>query len=142
MGSASGKTVHDWTQLPEGEVGDALVAALAAGGVEHLFFTSGSELAFFQEAIAKAEALGRSAPRLITMIHEHASLNAALGYAAVSGKPVATAAHADAGSYNYGGALHTAAWANLPVFITGGGGPTAYPGTVRGSRDQGGHLWF
>jgi acetolactate synthase-1/2/3 large subunit len=136
------KTVHTWTQLPEGEVGDAIVAALAGSGVEYLFFTSGSELAFYQEAIAKAEALGHPAPRLITMIHEHASLNAALGYAAVSGKPVATAAHADAGTFNYGGALHTAAHANLPIFITGGGGPTAYPGTVRGARDRGGHLWF
>ena len=138
----AGKTVHDWTQLPEGEVGDAIVAALAASGVEYLFFSSGSELAFYQEAIAKAQAFGRPAPRLITMIHEHAGLNAALGYAAVSGKPVATAAHADAGTYNYGGALHTAWHAQLPVFITGGGGPTAYPGTVRGARDLGGHLWF
>jgi acetolactate synthase-1/2/3 large subunit len=129
-------------QLPAGEVSDAIVAALAGAGVEYLFFTSGSELAFFQEAIAKAQTLGHPSPRLITMIHEHASLNAALGYAAVSGKPVATAAHADAGTFNYGGALHTAAHANLPIFITGGGGPTAYPGTVRGARDRGGHLWF
>jgi acetolactate synthase-1/2/3 large subunit len=136
------KNAHEWTQLHEGEVSDAIVAALAGGGVEYLFFTSGSELAFYQEAIAKAEALGRPTPRLITMIHEHASLNAALGYAAVSGKPVATAAHADAGTFNYGGAIHTAAHANLPIFITGGGGPTAYPGTVRGARDRGGHLWF
>jgi hypothetical protein len=53
------------------------------------------------------------------MIHEHASLNAALGYAAVSGKPVATTAHADAGTFNYGGALHTAAdtcgFSNRPI---------------------------
>jgi acetolactate synthase I/II/III large subunit len=139
---AATRLAHDWTQVAEGDVGDAIVAALAAAGVDVLFFTSGSELAFYQEAIAKAEALGHPAPRLITMIHEHASLNAALGYAAVSGKPVATAAHADAGTFNYGGALHTAAHANLPVFITGGGGPTAYPGTVRGARDRGGHLWF
>ena len=100
------------------------------------------ELVIFGMPIGSAEALGRPAPRLITMIHEHASLNAALGYAAVSGKPVATAAHADAGTFNYGGALHTAAHANLPIFITGGGGPTAYTGTVRGARDRGGHLWF
>jgi hypothetical protein len=77
------KTAHEWLHLPAGEVGDAIVAALAAAGVEYLFFTSGSELAFYQEAIAKAEALGTPAPRLITMIHEHASLNAALGYAAL-----------------------------------------------------------
>ena len=31
--------------------------------------------------------------RLITVPHEHASLNAALGFAALSGRPAATAAH-------------------------------------------------
>ena len=70
------------------DVGDAVVAAMALGGVDHLFFTSGTEIVWYQEAIAKAQAHGRPAPRLITMTHEHASLNAALGYAAVSGKPV------------------------------------------------------
>src|ERR1700733_14535023 len=136
------KTAHHWVDIPAGDVGDTIVSAMAHGGIDTLFFTSGTEIVWYQEAIAKAKAHGRPAPRLITMIHEHASLNAALGYAAVSGKPVATAAHADAGTFNYGGALHTAAHANLPVFITGGGGPTAYTGSVRGARDRGGHLWF
>src|ERR1700722_6608996 len=36
------------------DVGEAIVAALAYGGVDHLFFSSGTELAFYQEAIAKA----------------------------------------------------------------------------------------
>jgi acetolactate synthase-1/2/3 large subunit len=137
------RTAHAWERLPGGaSVGDAIVAAMAAGGVDHLFFTSGSEIVFYQEAIAKARAQGRTAPRLITMTHEHASLNAALGYAAVSGKPVATAAHVDAGTFNYGGALHTAWHANLPVLITAGGSPVAYPRTMAGARDRGGHLWL
>ena len=38
------------------DAGEAVVAAMTAGGVEILFFTSGSELAFYQEAIAKARA--------------------------------------------------------------------------------------
>ena len=87
------KTAHQWTEIPAGEVGEAVVAALAAGGVDHLFFTSGAEIVWFQEAIAKAHAQGRPAPRLITMTHEHTSLNAAIGYAAASGKPVAAAVH-------------------------------------------------
>ena len=115
---------------------------MAEGGVDHLFFTSGTEIVWYQEAIAKAKAHGRAAPRLITMTHEHASLNAALGYAAVSGKPVATAVHVDAGTYNYGGAIHTAAHAGLPVMITAGTPPVAYPGSMRGARDRGGHLWM
>ncbi len=135
-------TAHRWAQIPPGDVGDAIVAAMALGGIDHLFFTSGAEIVWYQEAIAKARATGAPAPRLITMTHEHASLNAAIGYAAVSGKPVATAAHVDAGTYNYGGAIHTALQAGLPVMITAGTPPVSYPGTMRGSRDRGGHLWL
>src|SRR6201993_4731520 len=97
-----------WIEVPADDNGDAMIAAMAEAGVDYIFFTSGSEIGFFQEAVAKAHAKGRKAPKLITVTHEHASLNAALGYAAVSGKPVATAAHVDAGTFNYGGAPHTA----------------------------------
>jgi acetolactate synthase-1/2/3 large subunit len=135
-------TAHRWAEIPPGDVGDAIVAAMALGGVDHLFFTSGAEIVWYQEAIAKAQALGLPAPRLITMTHEHASLNAAIGYAAVSGKPAATAAHVDAGTLNYGGAIHTAAHAGVPILITAGTPPVAYPGSMRGARDRGGHLWL
>ena len=66
------------TQIPPG------VAGFAAGGIDHLFFTSGSDIGFYQEATAKAHALGHNNPvRLITVPLEHISLNAALGFAAV-----------------------------------------------------------
>ena len=87
-----------WCELTDADTSDAIVAALAHGGVEVVFFTSASEMVFVQEAIAKARAFGRPAPRLVTVTHEHANLCAALGYAAVSGKPVATAVHVDAGT--------------------------------------------
>ena len=106
--------------------------------VLHLRFGDG----FYQEAIAKAEAQGRKAPKLISVTHEHASLNAALGCAAVSGKPVATAAHVDCGTQHYGGAVHTAWHAGLPVLLTAGIPPTAYPGSMVGARDPEGHLWL
>ncbi|HXP93774.1 MAG TPA: thiamine pyrophosphate-requiring protein [Candidatus Binatia bacterium] len=136
------EATHAWTQIPADEVSDAIVASMALGGIDHLFFMSGSEIAFYQEAIAKAHAHGRPAPRLITMTHEHAGLNAALGYAAVSGKPAATACHVDAGTINYGGAIHTAWRSGLPVLMTAGGPPVAYPGSMRGARDRGGHIWM
>src|SRR5471032_2390087 len=134
----------DRIDLPEGEntAGDAIVAALAAAGVEYVFFTSGSEICFYQESIARFHSLGRPAPRLITMTHEHASLNAALGYAAVSGKPAVTAAHVDAGTLHHGAAIHTAMHAGLPVLITAGCPPTSYPGTSAAARNAGGHLWL
>ena len=131
-----------WRSVPTVDVSDAIVGSMAAGGIDHLFFTSGAEIVFYQEAIARANAAGRPAPRLITMPHEHASLNAALGYAAVSGRPAATAAHVDAGTLNYGGAIHTAWRSGLPVLITAGGGPASYPGSMAGARDGGGHIWM
>ncbi|MGE0875368.1 MAG: thiamine pyrophosphate-requiring protein [Burkholderiales bacterium] len=131
-----------WPELAEGDGGDAVVAALAAAGVEFVFFTSGSEICFYQESIAKARACGRPSPRLITMTHEHASLNAALGYAAVSGRPAVTAAHVDAGTLHHGGAIHNAMHAGLPVLMTAGFPPTTYAGSSAAARNAGGHLWL
>jgi acetolactate synthase-1/2/3 large subunit len=131
-----------WIEVPADDNGDAMIAAMAEAGVEYIFFTSGSEIGFYQEAVAKAHAQGRKAPKLITVTHEHASLNAALGYAAVSGMPAVTAAHVDCGTQHYGGAVHTAFHSGLPVVITGGGSPTSYPGSFHGARDGGGHIWL
>jgi acetolactate synthase-1/2/3 large subunit len=111
-------------------------------GVEYLFFTSGSEICFYQEAIAKCQVSGRKAPKLITINHEHIGLNAALGYAAVTGKPAVTAVHVDAGTLHHGGAIHTAYRSGLPVLMTAGGPPTAYPGSMPGARGAGGHIWM
>lgn len=131
-----------WTFTEADELSDVIVAALSANGIDMLFFSSGWEIAFFQEAIAKARARGKLAPRIITMTHEHAGLNAALGYAAVTGKPAATAVHVDAGTLNQGGAIHTAWHSSLPVLMIAGGAPTSYPNSARASRDSGGHIWM
>jgi acetolactate synthase-1/2/3 large subunit len=132
-----------WLEVDAADNGEAIVAAMSAAGVEFLFFTSGAEISFYQEAVAKAVAQGRKAPKLISVTHEHASLNAALGCAAVSRKPVATAAHVDCGTQHYGGAIHTAWHSALPILITAGIPPVAYPGSMRGARDpEGGHVWL
>ena len=124
-----------WGEYAAEEWSDALVAAMKLGGIDNLFFVSGSELAFYQEAIAKATVRGRPAPRLVTMIHEHVALNAAMGNTLVTGRPAATAAHVDAGTFHYGAAIHTAWRGGFPVLITAGTGPRAYPGSMRGARD-------
>lgn len=130
-------------QTPIENTGDAIVAAMVAGGVDHLFFTSGSEIGFYQEAVAKALAHGHNNPmRLVTVPHEHISLNAALGYAAVSGRPAATAVHVDVGTLHMGGAIHTAWRSGLPVIMTAGFPPTAAAGSMPGSRIDGGHIWM
>jgi len=86
---------ENWKKVPADEISDAIVASMALGGVKYLFFTSGSDIMFFQEALAKAKEKGLEAPKLIVMTHEHANLNAALGYAAVTGRPAASAVHVD-----------------------------------------------
>lgn len=123
-----------WNEFAADEWSDALVASMKLGGVDNLFFVSGSELTFFQEAIAKAEATGRPAPRLVTMMHESVALNAALGNAMVRNAPSATAVHVDVGTLHYGGATHTAWRGNYPVLMMAGTGPRAFPESMRGSR--------
>ena len=122
-------SAHRWQVLAQGDSGDAIVAAMSAGGIDHLFFTSGTEIGFYQEAIAKARALGHPSLRLVTVPHEYVCLNAALGYAALSGKPAATAAHVDVGTQHYGCAIHSAWYSGLPVLITAGAPPASYPGS-------------
>ena len=123
-----------WNEYPADEWSDALVASMKLGGVDKIFFVSGSESAFLQEATAKAAVKGTPAPELITMIHESVALNAALGAAMVTGKPTATSSHVDVGTLHYGGAIHTAWRGGYPVLMTGGTGPRAFPGSMRGSR--------
>jgi acetolactate synthase-1/2/3 large subunit len=123
-----------WTEIGAEEWSDAIVAAMKLGGVDNLFFVSGSELTFYQEAIAKAHAKGRPAPRLVTMTHEHVALNAALGNAMVRNQPAATAVHVDVGTLHYGAAIHTAWRGGYPVLMTAGTGPRAFPGSMRGAR--------
>jgi acetolactate synthase-1/2/3 large subunit len=135
MATTSTRAAGMWTEVPAEEYSDAVVAAMGLGGIDHLFFTSGSEIMFYQEALAKARALGRPGPRMVTMTHEHPNLCAAIGYSMYTGKPAATAVHVDVGTQHYGGAIHTASRGNVPVLITAGSPPTAYAGSMRGARD-------
>ena len=116
-----------WTETGAEEWADAIVAAMKLGGIDNLFFVSGSELTFYQEAIAKAHARGRPAPRLVTMTHEHVALNAALGNAMVRNQPAATAVHVDVGTLHYGAAIHTAWRGGYPVLMTAAPGRGPFP---------------
>jgi hypothetical protein len=58
-------------------------------GTEAWWTETGAEE--WADAIAKAHAKGRPAPRLVTMTHEHVALNAALGNAMARNQPAATA---------------------------------------------------
>ena len=124
-----------WIECAADEWSDALVASMKLGGIDHLFFVSGFELAFLPEAIVKAQNLGRPAPRLMTMMHESVALNAAVGYSMLTGRPAATAVHIDVGTLHFGAALHAAWHDRCPLLLTAGAGPRAFPGSMRGARD-------
>ncbi len=129
-----------WGEYGADEWSDAMVASMKLGGVENLFFVSGSEIAFWQESVAKASEREWPAPRLITVTHEGVALNAAAGDAMVSGHPSATAVHVDVGTLNYGAAIHTAWRGSYPVLMTAGTGPRGFPGSMIGGR-EGGVQW-
>ncbi len=125
-----------WGEYAADEWSDAIVAAMKLGGVENLYFTSGTEIAFHQESIVRARTRGWPTPRLISVPHEGVALNAAMGEAMVAGRPTATAAHVDVGTLNYGAGIHTAWRGPYPVLMTAGTGPRAFPGTMPGGRNN------
>jgi acetolactate synthase-1/2/3 large subunit len=101
------------------------------GGIDHIFFVSGTELGYYQ-----ADGQGRCGLAAQTrLLHESAALHAAIGAAMVSGKPSAAAVHVDVGTLHYGAAIHAAWRGNYPVLLTAGCGPRAFPGSMRGARD-------
>jgi acetolactate synthase-1/2/3 large subunit len=125
-----------WREYPAEEWSDAIVAAMKLGGIDHLFFVSGTEMAFFQEAVVKAEQLGRPTPKLMMMVHEAVALNAAIGYSMLTGKPSATAVHVDVGTLHQGAAIHAAWHDRCPILMTAGAGPRAFPGQMAGGRNS------
>jgi acetolactate synthase-1/2/3 large subunit len=129
-------TDERWGEYGADCYADAMMCAMKLGGIDHLYFNSGTEIGFYQESIAKAQERGWPTPRLITVPHEAAALNAAIGTAMVTGQPSSTAVHVDVGTQNYGGAIHTAIRGNFPVLIMAGAAPRGYPEAMRGGRDS------
>src|SRR5579862_2342080 len=88
--------------MPADQAGEAMLASMKLNGIDRIWFTSGTELAFFQEIPVKHQALGRPTPKIMTMTHENAALAAAAGETMITGKPSATAAHVECGLINAG----------------------------------------
>jgi acetolactate synthase I/II/III large subunit len=123
------------------QAAEALMASMKLNGIDRLWFTSGTELAFFQEVPVKHQALGRPTPAIMTMTHENAALAAACGETMLTGKPSATAAHVECGMINAGGSIHNADRGHYPVVMMSGYPPSAESGSVPGARDAG-IQWF
>jgi len=123
--------------MPAEQAAEALMASMKLNGIDRLWFTSGTELAFFQEVPVKHRALGRPSPQIMTMTHENAALSAAMGETMMTGCPSSTAAHVECGMINAGGTIHHADRGHYPVLIMSGYPPSAESGSVPGARDAG-----
>ncbi|HLZ28187.1 MAG TPA: thiamine pyrophosphate-requiring protein [Chloroflexota bacterium] len=123
------------------QAAEALMASMKLNGIDRLWFTSGTELAFLQEVPVKHQALGRPTPAIMTMTHENAALAAACGETMITGQPSATAAHVECGMINAGGSIHNADRGHYPVLMMSGYPPSAESGSVPGARDAG-IQWF
>ena len=112
-------------------VSDAFVEHLNAHGVDCIFINPGSDVAPIQESIAKFDAQGRRAPRLILCPHESVAMAAAHGYFMVTGRPQVVLVHADVGTLNLGANLHNAQRGRAGVVICAGTAPRTVAGRSR-----------
>ncbi|OGO38404.1 MAG: hypothetical protein A2147_03360 [Chloroflexi bacterium RBG_16_57_8] len=83
---------------------EVMLAAVAANGVEKIFFNGGTDNFHFMEYVAKFRALGRPTPDLVMTTHEHTGLCAAAGYFQWTGKPQLLVLHTGLGTVQPGGA--------------------------------------
>lgn len=119
------------------QAAEVLLASMKLNGIDRIWFTSGTELAFLQEVPVKHQALGRPTPKIMTMTHENAALAAACGETMLTRRPSATAAHVECGMINAGGSIHNADRGHYPVLMMSGYPPSAEPGSAPGARDNG-----
>jgi acetolactate synthase-1/2/3 large subunit len=125
----------------EGKLVDAdeghelILQALAANGVECLFYCGGTDNFMFMESVKKFEALKRPHPKLYTCLHESAAVYAAYGYYMVTRKPQAVVLHVDCGTLNAGGAWVNSWHGNAGIVVMAGRAPWTSQGEMPGSRN-------
>ncbi|MCL6648098.1 MAG: thiamine pyrophosphate-requiring protein [Chloroflexi bacterium] len=107
---------------------DLVVAQFVAAGVETLFINSGTDTFPVQEAIAKRQALGLTAPRVVLCLDEMVAAAAAHGHFLVSGKPQAVLVHVDVGTQQLGGAVHNAQRSRIGMLLCAGRAPFSIDG--------------
>ena len=120
---------------PVAEGAEAFVELLMAHGVSHIFLNPGTDTAPVDEAVVKARALGRPAPKMVVCPYEGIAVNAAYGHWMVSGVPQVVLVHVDCGTANMGGALHSAQRGRAAMLLCAGRAPITEGKGMRGARD-------
>lgn len=101
-------------------VSDLVLSRLAALGVEHFFANAGTDFAPIIESFAKADALGRPAPRPMTVPFEGTAVAMAHGAYMMSGRAQAAMVHVNVGTANALGNLINAARQRIPLILMAG----------------------
>jgi len=132
-GTPSGAPAERASEAVFAEAADAVVAILAANGVRELFTMPGDAFPVL-EAVARAQAAGLPAPRIVPCLHEIVAVAAAHGHHMVSRVPQACLLHVDVGLQMAGGMVHNAQRGHAGMVILGGRTPATWDGSLRGGR--------
>ena len=108
--------------------GGAVMARLAAIGVEWAFVNSGTDFPPIIEGMAEAEADGVPMPRTVVVPHEHAALGMAHGHWLISRQPQAVMLHTNVGLANAATGAINAACEHVPILMLGGRTPVVEDG--------------
>ncbi|KFA73443.1 hypothetical protein S40288_04202 [Stachybotrys chartarum IBT 40288] len=111
----------------------AILHALQAAGVTHLFVNLGSDHPAFVAAFAAKQP---GSLHIITSPNEMKALSAASGFAQVTGRPAAVLVHVECGTQGLGAAVHNISKGRIPALILAGTPPVTMEGEEAGSRNE------
>ncbi|KAF5012654.1 hypothetical protein FDECE_1285 [Fusarium decemcellulare] len=110
----------------------AILYALEAAGITHLFVNLGSDHPAFLAAFASKE----HNINIYTSPNEMNALSAASGFAQITGKPAGVLVHVECGTQGLAGAIHNVSKGRIPVIIMAGTVPVTMEGEMVGSRNE------
>jgi acetolactate synthase I/II/III large subunit len=103
--------------------------------VEYLFCNFGTDHAPLIEELARFEADGLRAPKVVLCPHENIAIHMAGGYAQMTGRGQAVLVHVDAGTANAALGMHNLFRNRIPVLLIAGSAPFTSFGELEGTRD-------
>lgn len=109
---------------------------LREAGIDYLFSNLGTDHVTLIDELARCEAEGRPAPKVLLCPHENVAIHMAGGYAAITGRGQGVVVHVDAGTANAAMGMHNLLRARLPVLLMAGRAPFALHGELPGARDN------
>jgi acetolactate synthase-1/2/3 large subunit len=109
--------------------------ALNEIGIEYLFCNFGTDHAPLIEELARFNASGLKAPKVVLCPHENVAVHMAGGYAQMTGRGQAVLVHVDAGTANAALGMHNLFRNRVPVLLIAGSAPFTSFGELEGSRD-------